>query len=409
MLASISKQTIKYHKNILDLVPSTLNLIRELNYIILSSLNNEKENTIITYKQEFLKKVSSMFLTTPYVMRTEIQNEFFEQDGTKFLIRLFKHDIFATKQYSIDTKPGKNEKSYNNEKKSYFDPFAPPFKDNFVVEENFFNLNTHRIFFSKYPVMDEHILIVTREFSSQYNHLNYDDIKNAITLSHVMNGIVFFNAGKKAGASQIRKHLQCIPLEKLHDKNFGLFLLISNEKNLTEREIISSRNSNTNLEINLSDIEYIKEKDIVTSNEELFLSSIGKIFSINQFTNAGINHVLIKFSEDFKNKFRQNFSNENIDVFSKIFFELYNMCLVDRGLVDSENEESVTKDYSFLFTDEWMLIVPRRTHEVHLKNGILNINSIGFLLMFMCNKKELVEEVKNLDLLKDVFAKLTQD
>ena len=404
MINSITKQTVKYYKNIFEILPQTYKYIEELKLIMSTDL--KKENELKNYKQEFRKKVTEMFETTPYVLRTEIQDEFFTQDGIKFLIRLFKEDIFAGKEYSIDQKHTQNltkqektkdddsmknkDVNTSNKIKSNFDPFAPPFKENFVVDENFNNLNTHRIFFSKYPVMNEHLLIVTRDFSSQYKHLTYDDIKNAVSLMYVMDGVLFFNAGKKAGASQIRKHMQCIPLDKLYKKNFGLFLLVSDEKNLT---LLDNNFSNSYSE------SYNKDE----------VESIFKRYSINQFRDYNINHVFIKFSSQFTRNFRENLSNRNLDFYCRIFHQLYNICLVDRSLINQDDEESVTKDYSFLFTDEWMLVVPRKTHEVFFNHGKLNINSIGYLLMFMCNNKELVEEIKDVKIMKEVFAELTDD
>ena len=407
MINSITKHTVKYYKTIFEILPQTFKFIEELKTI--TSTDLKKENELKKYKQEFQKRVTEMFETTPYVLRTEIHDEFFTQDGIKFLIRLFKEDIFAGKEYSIDQKQNQNiskqekikdDLSLNttdvdqttNNKKSNFDPFAPPFKENFVIEENFNNLHTHRIFFSKYPVMNEHLLIVTRDFSSQYTHLTYDDIKNAVSLMYVMDGVLFFNAGKKAGASQIRKHMQCIHLDKLYKKDFGLFLLVSDDKNLT---LLDSNFPNSVL-MNIN----------INKHEE---ESIFKIYSINQFRDSNINHVFIKFSSDFSQNFRENLSNQNLDIYCRIFHRLYNLCLVDRSLIDQDNEESVTKDYSFLLTDEWMLVVPRKTHEVFFNQGKLNINSIGYLLMFMCNNKELVKEIKVTNIMKEVFSELTED
>jgi len=414
---NIIKQTVKYDKKLKEIIPNTISLIEELNSLL--SRPCLEEDGLFEYKQEFRKKVSSMFKTTPYVLKTEIHDEFFIQDGIKYLIRLFKKDIFATKEYSIDKEPkiAKGKVEYNNSCNTnntnnnntstnhcttYFDPFAPPFKPDFVVDDNFNSLNTHRIFFSKYPVMEEHLLIVTRDFQSQLTHLNYDDIKNAVSLIYVMNGLLFFNAGKKAGASQIRKHMQCIPLDKLHNQEFGLFLLLSDSNNLTLRDIRCD--NNTSGSHDYRDVSFLENFELnVKSFESLF-----NVYSVNQFKNAGINHILIKFSDNFTDYFRTNYSSESIDVFSRIIFELYNICLLDKDLINPEDPESIDKDYSFLLTDRWMLVIPRKTHEVYFKNGMLNINSIGFLMMFMCNNTMLLEEVKNLNIIKDVFAELTE-
>jgi sulfate adenylyltransferase (ADP) / ATP adenylyltransferase len=55
-------------------------------------------------------------------------------------------------------------------------------------------------------------LIVTNEFESQQDPLNSNDLAAAWLLCRDLDGLAFFNAGPKSGASQPHKHLQFIPL-----------------------------------------------------------------------------------------------------------------------------------------------------------------------------------------------------
>ncbi|MBU2965580.1 DUF4922 domain-containing protein [Amphritea sp. 2_MG-2023] len=72
--------------------------------------------------------------------------------------------------------------------------------------------NHHIGLLNKFNVIDNHLLIVTREFEPQTNLLTVADFSAALTGLKAINGLVFFNGGVKAGASQPHKHLQLIPL-----------------------------------------------------------------------------------------------------------------------------------------------------------------------------------------------------
>jgi ATP adenylyltransferase/5',5'''-P-1,P-4-tetraphosphate phosphorylase II len=74
-------------------------------------------------------------------------------------------------------------------------------------------------------------------------------------------------------------------------------------------------------------------------------------------------------------------------------------------LIDDE-VEIIDNHYSVILTTEWLLLIPRKTHEVSLQNGILNINTIGFLLTILIRNEKLLEEVKRVNILEDVFSNL---
>lgn len=71
---------------------------------------------------------------------------------------------------------------------------------------------THVVLLNKFPVMAEHLLVVTREFTPQDSLIAREDF---VALAHVMLGrrcIAFYNGGRDAGASQPHRHLQLVPL-----------------------------------------------------------------------------------------------------------------------------------------------------------------------------------------------------
>jgi len=70
----------------------------------------------------------------------------------------------------------------------------------------------HVAILNKFPVMAEHLLVITRAFQPQDALLDADDF---VALSRAMadrDCLAFFNGGRIAGASQPHRHLQLVPL-----------------------------------------------------------------------------------------------------------------------------------------------------------------------------------------------------
>ena len=70
----------------------------------------------------------------------------------------------------------------------------------------------HRCLLNKYNVIENHLLIVTKEFEPQADPLNLFDFHASVLCLKQIDGLVFFNGGPVAGASQPHKHLQLVPL-----------------------------------------------------------------------------------------------------------------------------------------------------------------------------------------------------
>jgi ATP adenylyltransferase len=71
---------------------------------------------------------------------------------------------------------------------------------------------THVCLLNKFNAVDHHLLIITRDFEEQENLLNLEDFTAAVLALTEIDGLVFYNSGKLAGASQRHKHLQLVPL-----------------------------------------------------------------------------------------------------------------------------------------------------------------------------------------------------
>jgi len=87
-------------------------------------------------------------------------------------------------------------------------PFAPYDPELFVADLS----STHVALLNKFPVIEHHLLIVTRRFEPQDSALTARDFAALAGCMAEINGLGFYNAGTGAGASQRHKHLQLVPL-----------------------------------------------------------------------------------------------------------------------------------------------------------------------------------------------------
>jgi len=88
------------------------------------------------------------------------------------------------------------------------DPFLAPDPALWVADVS----ATHRVLLNKYPVLERHVLIVTRDFEHQESLLGPGDFQALAACLAECNALAFYNAGRAAGASQDHKHLQLAPL-----------------------------------------------------------------------------------------------------------------------------------------------------------------------------------------------------
>lgn len=88
------------------------------------------------------------------------------------------------------------------------DPFLPPYEADLFVRDV---SKTHACLLNKYPVLPHHALLVTRAFEDQEAPLTRADFDAAWRALREVDGLVFYNAGPTAGASQPHRHLQLVP------------------------------------------------------------------------------------------------------------------------------------------------------------------------------------------------------
>ena len=89
------------------------------------------------------------------------------------------------------------------------DPFAPPYEADLYVGDL---SDTHVALLNKFNVLDEHLLLVTRDYESQDQLLGEADFRAMLRGMAGTDTLAFYNGGTDAGASQPHKHLQVVPL-----------------------------------------------------------------------------------------------------------------------------------------------------------------------------------------------------
>jgi len=122
--------------------------------------------------------------------------EVIEQDGIPFQVRILESLIRK------ETAQGARRNA---------NPFLPYDPNLFVSPIS----PTHIALLNKFNVVEHHMLIVTRTFEDQCSQLTQKDCEALLTVLTEIDGLVFYNAGQEAGASQSHKHLQLLALDAI--------------------------------------------------------------------------------------------------------------------------------------------------------------------------------------------------
>ncbi len=266
--------------------------------------------------------------------------ELLEVGDIQFLVRIL---VNLQRKNEAKKEQKKREKSSGKN----FNPFLPYEEDLFVSDLT----DTHLCLLNKFNAVDHHLLMITRDFEEQENQLNLADfLAVALTLREI-EGLVFYNSGKLAGASQRHKHLQLVPLPLVPQ---GLSLPISPW---------------------MTDV--CLKKEINTIPQFPFVQAIAAcpdIFSINPLEIA------------------------------PILLEKYQQLLTKTDLDPQKSGKPAP--YNLLMTREWMMVIPRSKESYQ----DISINSLGFAGALLVRDAEQMEQLKQigpLTLLQKVGIKKT--
>lgn len=87
-----------------------------------------------------------------------------------------------------------------------YNPFLPPEPELTIAPIG----AHHRLILNKFSIMAEHSLLITNRFVEQTDELNLADFLAIAQLLAEIDGLVFYNGGQVAGASQSHRHFQLI-------------------------------------------------------------------------------------------------------------------------------------------------------------------------------------------------------
>lgn len=107
----------------------------------------------------------------------------------------------------------RKETATKQQKRQGINPFLPCDPDLFVGHFS----TTHLGLLNKFNAVDHHLLIVTRQFEDQQLPLTESDFAVALQVLQEKPGLIFYNSGPVAGASQPHRHLQWIPFPLASD------------------------------------------------------------------------------------------------------------------------------------------------------------------------------------------------
>ncbi len=120
--------------------------------------------------------------------------EIIEDNGIPFVVRYAPELIKKIKQ----TNTPKRE-----------NPFLPPEAELLVQPIG----DNHQLLLNKFNVLPVHGLIVSNDFVEQTDQLLLKDFEAVSWALHHSDGLVFYNGGKIAGASQRHRHFQLVPID----------------------------------------------------------------------------------------------------------------------------------------------------------------------------------------------------
>ena len=237
----------------------------------------------------------------------ETEYHLIQQQDISFIVRtlanITRKEEASKKQHQQENKTGKR-----------IDPFLPYEEDLFVGDLS----PSHICLLNKFNVVDNHLLIVTRDFEEQTDLLNLQDFEALCHCLQEIDGLAFFNGGKTAGASQRHKHLQLLPLPFLPDVVIPIESAIAN----------------------------------IT-----FKNSLGKLDSF-----------------PFRHGVAAWDLSESVEASAEVMLQKYHALLKYVGFEVDRQTKKQPGSYNFLATREWMAIVPRSRES--FEN--ISINSLGF-------------------------------
>lgn len=267
----------------------------------------------------------------------ETEYHLIQQQDISFVVRTLSN-------LALKEQAGKRQQQQEKKTGKPLDPFLPYEQDLFVGDLS----PSHICLLNKFNVVDNHLLIVTREFELQTSLLNLQDFNALWYCLQEIDGLAFFNGGKTAGASQSHKHLQLIPLPFL--------------------------------------------PNIIHDPLEKAIANMTLVNSLGKLPTFPFRHGIVTLDIP---------SHYSAEVAQEIMLQKYYALLDYVGFAVDFKSQQQSGAYNFLATRKWMMIVPRSRES--FQN--IPINSLGFAgSLFVRDQAslELLQQLTPLKLLTEV-------
>jgi len=260
-----------------------------------------------------------------------------------------------------------SEKTVTVQASTAIDPFRPFEKELCIAEKI---EPHHAIVLNKFCVVEYHLLLLTREFEKQTNHLNRRDFAAVVgTMARLTpDWVVFYNRGLYSGASQPHKHIQLIPGDRSTRASFEEgnndtveFPLIPIFDALVEQDSTISKVPFWHFKHAFMSIKHIFDNDIEQRAEQLTDSYVKLLRSIDVYEDG-----------------EHNVAQEGEERFLSV------SCLNGAEMHEISLSRSKFTNYNFLMNRNWMLLVPR-SRENYM--GI-SCNSLAFLHGFFAKNEQ---------------------
>ncbi|MEB3292277.1 MAG: DUF4922 domain-containing protein [Synechococcales bacterium] len=269
--------------------------------------------------------------------------ELLDYHGISFIVRILAN-------LDRKTEARKQQDKESAEKGIEVNPFLPYEQKLWVADLS----PTHVCLLNKFNVVDHHLLMITKHFESQETLLTLQDFEALwLTLSEV-DGLVFYNGGQDAGASQKHKHLQLVPLPLIQTENTQLRLPI--EAAIAPSLKTASHSPSTTIQDRISTVPLLPFRHAIAPiDPDCYLNPV-------QAAHAT--------------------------------FELYRQLLRTVGLEAGDGIHLTHQSgaYNLLMTRHWMLLVPRAQEGWQ---GI-SINSLGFAGALLVRNAEQLSTLKTM-------------
>lgn len=146
-----------------------------------------------------IRRVTASALQSGALCPIGTESVVLEEQRTSFLVRVLsglQHKVSVDREQRARREAGEN-----------VNPFLP-YEQALLVREL---SASHVCLLNKYSVVDDHVLVITRDFEPQGSVLTPADFQAVWGCLSEVDSLCFFNSHREAGASQPHKHLQLVP------------------------------------------------------------------------------------------------------------------------------------------------------------------------------------------------------